>query len=377
MQQITEFLLQPGIILLLAFFAAWTLARFFVDNVVFALVGAALALAFAPWQEAAGYTYAFEFGVVGYVFFPYLLVLAAYLIGNAFPWHRLEIVRGKMYKLFFNAALIYGLAVGALLLAARYFNFYEPLKPWLICFSLAAGLLSFNEPLCRLSYWPARGPLTTVLQCFGALSSFTAMLLGFCWRFWDWPLLLTSVGAAVLFFAVWRIFICLAKQPADSLLARWLQLAFLLLAYQFWSYHAVVAALILGLLNALAKTKVWSLRYDLELWRLLNALTFLLIFVWLKIDWPALGAAAVLCVLRLAAFYLYNFLARRYLFGEDFCRRIAYGLRVNDGALILLLWAFNVEQLVLSAAVLAVLAENLFYPLVLRRILKQSGELTA
>ncbi|MDR2429020.1 MAG: hypothetical protein LBD62_04365 [Candidatus Margulisbacteria bacterium] len=377
MRQLAEFLLQPGVVLLLAFFTTWILARFFVDNVVFALVGAALALVFAPWQEAAGYTYAFEFGVVGYVFFPYLLTLAAYLIGNAFPWRRLEIVRGKMYKLFFNAALIYGLAAGALLLAARYFNFAETLQPWLIYFSLAAGLISFNEPLCRLIRWPARGPLTTVLPGFGALSSCVTLLLGFCWRFGDWPLLLTSAGAAALFFAVWRAFIYLAKQPADSLLARLLQLTFLLLAYQFWSYHAVVAALILGLLNALTKTKIWSLRYNLELWRLLNALTFLLIFVWLKIDWAALGAAAALLVLRLVVFYLYNFLARRYLFGEDFCRRIAYGLRISDGALILLLWAFNVEQLVLSAAVLAALAENLFYPLVLRRILQQSGELAA
>lgn len=377
MQQIAEFLLQPGSILLLAFFTAWILARFFVDNVVFALAGAALALVFAPWQEAAGYTYAFEFGVVGYVFFPYLLVLAAYLIGNAFPWRRLEIVRGKMYKLFFNAALIYGLAAGALLLAARYFNFTAALQPWLIYFSLAAGLISFNEPLRRLLRLPARGPLTTVLPCFGALSSFTTLLLGFCWRFGDWPLLLQSAGAAALFFAVWRIFIYLAKQPADSLLACLLQLAFLLLAYQLWSYHAVVAALILGLLNTLTKTKIWSLRYNLEIWRLLNALTFLLIFVWLKIDWTALYAAAALCALRLAVFYLYNFLARRYLFGEDFCRRIAYGLRISDGTLILLLWAFNVEQLVLSAAVLAALAENLIYPLVLRRILQQSGELAA
>jgi hypothetical protein len=375
MRPIAEILLQPGVILLLAFFTAWILARFFVDNVVFALTGVALALVFAPWQEAAGY--AFEFGVVGYVFFPYLLILAAYLIGGAFPWHRLEIVRGKMYKLFFNAALIYGLAAGALLLIARYFNFAETLQPWLIYFSLAAGLISFNEPLRRLIRLPARGPLTTVLPCFGALSSGAALLIGFCWRFWDPPLLLQSAGAAAVFFAVWRLFIYLAKQPADSLLARWLQLAFLLSAYQFWSYHAVIAALLLGGLNALTKTKVWSLQANLELWRLLNALTFLLIFVWLKIDWMALGAAAALCALRLAVFYLYNFLARRYLFGEDFCRRIAYGLRISDGALILLLWAFNVEQLVLSAAVLAALAENLFYPLILRRILRQSGELTA
>ncbi|MDR1322968.1 MAG: hypothetical protein LBK68_00855, partial [Candidatus Margulisbacteria bacterium] len=164
---------------------------------------------------------------------------------------------------------------------------------------------------------------------------------------------------------------------ADSLLARLLQLTFLLLAYQFWSYHAVVAALFLGWLNALTKTRIWSLRYNLELWRLLNALTFLLIFVWLRIDWTVLSATAVLLILRLAVFYLYNFLARRYLFGTDFCRRIAYGLRISDGALILLLWAFNIDQLILSAAVLTALAENLFYPLILRRILKQSGELTA
>ncbi|MDR1322914.1 MAG: hypothetical protein LBK68_00585, partial [Candidatus Margulisbacteria bacterium] len=255
MQQIADFLLQPSIVLLLAFFTAWILARFFVDNMVFGLVGAALAWVFAPrleiWSGYALHAYTFEFGALGYVFFPYLLTLAAYLIGNAFPWHRLEIVRGKMYKLFFNAALIYGAVVGALLLTAWYFNFWETLAPWLIYFSLAAGLISFNEPLRRLLRLPARGPLTTVLPCFGALSSFTAMLLGFCWRFWDLPLLLQSAAAAVLFFAVWKAFIYLAKQPADSLLARLLQLTFLLLAYQFWSYHAVVAALFLGWLNAL------------------------------------------------------------------------------------------------------------------------------
>ncbi|MDR1997877.1 MAG: hypothetical protein LBQ83_06110 [Candidatus Margulisbacteria bacterium] len=365
MGSIAEIGSQPGVLLLLAFLLGWLLARFLPDVLAFALAGWGLSY-FLPRLWPAADPRWLTAGL-------WPLMLAAYLIGNAFPWRRLEIIRGRMCRLWGSVALSYALLLGLLVLFVWQFGLLARLKPWLLCFTLMFGLISCQEPWRRVRQLSARGPLSLVLPHLGALSAFVVLLGAdiVC----NSPLaVLRSALAAPVFFALWLGFIRLAGLSPSSLPARVLQLGFLLGVSYFPEFSPLTACLLLGLANALTGSKVVDAGLKLELWRILNAGVFLLIFGWLEFSFNALAAAAFMLALRFILFYLYNLFSRLYLFGADFGKRVNLGLQISDGTIILLLRALNFDQLILTAAVLTVIAENLLYPAALKYALVQSGE---
>lgn len=351
---------QPWVLIFLFFIVGVILTRFLPDVWAFGLAGFFLAGHFVPPENLSTFLTACALG------------LTAYLTGNSFPWRRLTIVRSKMYKLFFSVALSYGSAILLISLLCWQFGWLEFLRPWLIYFTLAFGLISYHEPWKKMLSLSTRGPLSLVLQHLGALSSFAVLtVLTFSAGFVP---ALHGLTVSLIFFGLWLIFIRLAKLSPRSLLGFGVQIGFL-----FWlaisnNLSLAAGALTLGLANALTGTKVLDSRYKLDLWKILTALVFLLIFSTQKLEftWLTLATAVLLWVLRFLIFYLYNLFARVYAFGDDLVRRINFGLQINDCRLI-----FNVYilcPLILPAALLVLLAEQLLYPQLLKRILVQSGE---
>ncbi|MDR2431072.1 MAG: hypothetical protein LBD99_02290 [Candidatus Margulisbacteria bacterium] len=353
---------------LISFLSGTVLAGYLPASLAFFLAGSGL-LGWI-WKTASPAAEIFGFAPA---IFPLLLILAAYLTGNALPWRRLEPVRGRLYKLFFSVCAVYLFLLGGALLAAWRLNYLEACLPWALCFTAAFFLPVYQQSFRRMLSLPARGPLTAILPPLMALSVFVALAAADIIRSEIWDVAQSLVWTAV-FFLLWFLFVRLAKMPPGSLLARALQLGFIWLVY-LAGRPAVTCALALGAANALSGLKVLDTKCKLELEWLLGALVFWPIIYYIRLDWPVWGAAALLWAGRFLVFHLYNLLAGLCLFGADFTRRINRGLQVSGGTLILLLWLWRVDTLVLSAAVLVALAEQLIYPFALKRALAQSGEL--
>ncbi|GBR75847.1 hypothetical protein NO2_0479 [Candidatus Termititenax persephonae] len=308
------------------------------------------------------------------------LGLFAYLAGNAFPGARLAFIRGKIYKLFFSTAAAYGLLVGVVVLLGWSWGCWEILRPWLIYFTLAFGLIAYAEPRQWLLRHAARGPLTTLLPRVGALSSCVALaVLAFFESTVFAPLpVLCGALAALIFFGLWLVFIRCARLAADSLLARLLQLGFIWgLTFYLETVSLIAGALFLGLANAVFGLEVWKAKDKIDLRRLGLAAVFVLYFGLNglpEFSFLTLGGAALILLGRLLLFRLYNFFAQVYLLGREFSQRVNSGLQVSEGLVLFLILSFG-DKTLLTVALLVLLIENLFYPLILRRILRQSGEL--
>ena len=357
----------PMVLILLAFLLGCLLARIMPEVLAFALAG----LAISSRIFAAGNT-----AYIVYLVY-FALALAAYLTGNAFPWRRLEIIRGKMYKLFFSVALAYGLLLGLVSLLFWWLGWLETLRPWLIYFTLAFGLISYREPWKRMLSMSVRGPMSLVLQQLSALSAFvTLAVLSVTLEYQGVLPILRNMLYALIFFCLWLGFIRCAKLSPASMLSRGLQFGFLYwLVASAGNFSFIAGALTLGLANALTGIKILDARSKLDLWKMLTATVFILIcgLQQLEFSWFILGVAVLIWLLRFALFYLYNLLAYICLFGRDFVRRSNFGLQISDCLLVLFAFLLQEPQ-ILSVFVLVVIIEQLLYPILLKHVLVQSGE---